>query len=65
MDSLPERNPLVAINKWKKQGIRKTIVKNFIMYYWIDQKNMVVHITAVVYGKRHQLRELEKMEPDG
>lgn len=62
LEDMPERNPLVDAEKWRKQGIRKTMVKNFIMYYWADDGHRIVHITAVVYGKRNQLAELGKME---
>lgn len=62
LSSMPERNPLVAAKKWRKQGIRKIVVKNFIMYYWIDEQQQIVHITAVVYEKRNQLKELSKMK---
>lgn len=62
LDNMPERNPLVDIKKWREQGIRKIIVKNFIIYYWIDEEQRAVHITAVVYEKRNQLMELGKME---
>lgn len=62
LESMPERNPLIDVEKWSEQGIRKTMVKNFIIYYWTDKKHQTVHITAVVYGKRNQLTELGKME---
>lgn len=62
LESMPERNQLVTSKKWRVQGIRKIIVNNFIMYYWIDEENQNVYITAVVYEKRNQKRELGKME---
>lgn len=62
MESLPFRNPLVDEEKWRKQGIRRIVVKNFIMYYWIDGEKSIVYITAVVYEKRNQLKNLEKMD---
>lgn len=62
LENMPERNPLVDVKKWRDQGVRKTLVKNFIIYYWIDVEQQTVHITAVVYGKRDQLTELGKME---
>lgn len=58
---MPKRNPLVSIKRWSEQGIRKIIVNNFIIYYWIDEKQQIVYVTAVVYGKRNQLKELGKM----
>ena len=43
LENMPERNPLVDSEKWRKQGIRKTMVKNFIIYYWADDG----HRTAI------------------
>ena len=62
LENMPERNPLVDAEKWRKQGVRKIMVKNFSMYYWADDGHMTVHITVVVYRKRNQLSELGKME---
>lgn len=61
---MPKRNPLVSEKKWSDQGVRKIIVNNFIMYYWIDEKQHIVYITAIVYEKRNQLKELGKMKMD-
>lgn len=62
LSDMPERNQLVDSKKWRKKGIRRIIVKNFVMYYWIDETQQTVNITAVVYQKRNQLKELGKME---
>ena len=62
LNSIPKRNPLVDTKKWREQGVRKMIITNFIMYYWIDEEQQIVHIIAVVYSKRNQLRELSKIE---
>lgn len=62
LSSMPDRNPLVDVKKWREQGIRRMTVKNFIIYYWTNKEQQTVHITAVVYEKRNQLMELVKME---
>ncbi len=62
LGSLPFRNPLVDEKKWREQGIRRVAVKNFLMYYWVDTEKGIVYITAVVYGKRDQLKQLDKMD---
>lgn len=62
LESMPEGNPLVDIKKWRDQSIRKTIVKNFIIYYWTDEERQTVYITLIVYEKRNQLMELGKMK---
>lgn len=61
LEGLPFRNPLLEEDKWREQGIRKIVVKNFLMYYWINEEKRTVYVTAVIYGKRNQLNELEKM----
>lgn len=37
------------------------IIKNFIVYFWIDEARMTVQITGVVYAKRDQVKQLAKM----
>lgn len=52
LESMPARHQLVEEEPWRKEGIRRLIVKNFYVYYWIDEQKKTVHVTAVVYGKR-------------
>ena len=47
---------------WHSQGIHKMIVKNFLVYFWIDTDHLRVWVTAVVYGRRNQRSQLEQME---
>ena len=42
--------------------MRKIVVKNFLIYFWVDEENMRVQVTAVIYQKRDQLARLAKME---
>lgn len=62
LESLPFRNPFVVEEKWRKLGIRKVVVKNFFIYYWVDEEKNIVYITAVVYGKRDQMMQLKRMD---
>ncbi len=50
------------VGSWKQEGIRKTIVENFLIYYWADKKNLKVQVIAVIYNRRDQLRVLMNME---
>ncbi|MCR5652553.1 MAG: type II toxin-antitoxin system RelE/ParE family toxin [Ruminococcus sp.] len=61
LDSMPARFPLVENEKWAVKGIRKFPVKNFIVYYYIDEDSNSVWVTAVVYSGRDQLRALNDM----
>lgn len=58
----PQRVALIADEPWHTNGIRRLPVKNFNVYFWIDEDNMKVQITAVIYSKRDQLRQLSQMD---
>ncbi|HRU99787.1 MAG TPA: type II toxin-antitoxin system RelE/ParE family toxin [Ruminococcus sp.] len=61
LNIMPARHVLVEMEPWRGRGIRKMPVKNFIVYYFIDEKSKTVWITAVVYAKRDQLSALKNM----
>lgn len=58
LSQMPHRIVLVAEEPWHSEGIHKMVIRNFIVYFLIDELNMIVHITAVVHKKRDQLRQL-------
>ncbi len=64
LETMPERNPLIDEKTWRSQGIRRIVVKNFLVYYWIDENKRIVYITAVIYGRRNQINQLGKMDMD-
>lgn len=55
------RFALIDREPWKKEGIRKMTVKNFIVYYYINEDDKTIWITSVVYGRRDQLNVLKDM----
>ncbi len=57
----PARYPLTPEEPWHSHGIRKMIVKNFFIYYLIDEAKEQVAVTAVVYGRRDQIAALLEM----
>ena len=62
LSTMPARIPLTEEEPWHSQGIHKMVVKNFLAYFWIDTDHLCVWVTAVVYGRRSQRRQLEQME---
>ena len=62
LSSMPAGIPLTEEEPWHSQGIHKRVVKNFLVYFWIDTGNLCVWVTAVIYGRRSQRQQLEKME---
>ena len=64
LTDFPESCVHVDREPWKTNGIRKLIVRNFIVYYLVDHENHNVLITSVVYGKSNQLNKLKRMDLD-
>ncbi len=60
----PQRVALVEEMPWHTKGIHRLPVKNFLVYFWVDEDNRRVHITAVIYGKRDQLHQLSQMDTE-
>lgn len=47
---------------WHTRKIQKYVVKNFIIYYRLDEDTNIVYILNVIYAKRDQLRMLNRMQ---
>ncbi|MFB6468533.1 type II toxin-antitoxin system RelE/ParE family toxin [Cytobacillus sp. Hz8] len=62
LSEFPQRITLTEEEPWHIYGIRKMPVKNFLVYFWIDKNHFKVQVTAVVYGKREQIRQLSQMD---
>lgn len=58
---MPQRIALVSQEPWRSRGVRKVIVKNFYVYYRIDENTEHVYILNIIYQKRDQLKMLDKM----
>lgn len=61
LNSMPARYPLTDEEPWRSYGIHKMTVKNFLVYYLIQEELKIVTVTAVVYGRRDQLSALSDM----
>lgn len=60
--SFPKKYALIDEEPWRTEGIRKIVVKNFLIYYWVDDENNRVQVTAVIYSRRDQVRQLANMD---
>ena len=58
----PQRVVLVEDEPWHAKGIHRLPVKNFLIYFWIDEEGLKVQVIAVIYDKRDQLYHLSKMD---
>lgn len=61
LSEMPHRIKLTEEEPWHSRGIRKMRVKNYYVYFWIDEKNNRVQIIAVIYTSRDQLKQLGQL----
>lgn len=61
LNFMPSRYPLTDEEPWRTKGIHKLTVKNFLVYYLVEEETKTVSVTAVVYGRRDQLAALGSM----
>lgn len=50
LDFMPFKYPIVDLEPWKSKSIHKVPVDNFIIFYTIDEKKLIVTIIRIVYG---------------
>lgn len=60
----PKRIKTVNEKPWKNAGIRKIRIKNYYMYFLVDDDEMAVKVNAVIYTGRNQTKQMtgRKME---
>jgi toxin ParE1/3/4 len=62
LSTLPNRVALTEEEPWHSAGIRKIPVKNYLVYFWVNEERKKVQITAVVFGQRDQRNVLQNMK---
>ena len=61
LDQFPNRVPLTEEEPWHSQGIHKRSVKNYLVYFWINEDAKTVQVIGVIYGRRDQWYELSNL----
>ena len=61
---MPARYKTLEDEPWRTKEIRRTLVKNFYVYYRIEEDEKRVFILNVIYTKRNQLRILDQIQTD-
>jgi len=52
---MPQSHSLVADERLAEMGYRKLIVKNYIVFFTIDETEKVVDVERILYGRREWL----------
>lgn len=53
LEEMPHRASVVADERLASIGYRKLIVKNYIIFFSIDEKAKVVDVERILYGRRN------------
>ncbi len=62
LGNMPSRIHLTPEEPWHSFGVRRTRVKNYYVYLWINEEERTVQIISVIYVKRDQARLIEEVE---
>lgn len=62
LDHFPYRAPLTKEEPWHSQGVHALTVKNFLVYFWVDEAAKKVQVMGVVYGRRDQRHQLSGLD---
>ena len=60
----PKRIKTVDEQPWKDAGIRKTRVRNYYIYFLVDDEEMAVKVSAVIYVGRDQTKQMTERKMD-
>ena len=55
---IPQKCPTVSDERLASMGYRKLLVKNYIAFFSIDEKEKVVNVERILYTRRDWLRIL-------
>ena len=58
----PNRVPLTEEEPWHGQGIHKLPVKNYLIYFWVDEEAKKVQVIGIIYGRRDQRHQLSNLD---
>lgn len=58
LDLFPNAYSLVDEKPWDELGVRKIIIKSFVVYYIVKNDTKQVFIISVINSKRNQLKQL-------
>ena len=61
LQTMPYRVKAIDEQPWRNLGFRKIRVKNYYIYFLVDENRKEVQILAVIYVRRDQAKQLEQL----
>ena len=62
LSQMPKRVPLIEEEPWHSEGVRVRAVRNFLIYFWVNEAKKTVQIIAVIYARRDQTSVLSQLD---
>ena len=59
LEVMPLRNPIFDETPWKNLRLRKLIVKNYIVFYIVNETDETVTVVRIMYGGRNIEEQLK------
>ncbi|PIN51658.1 type II toxin-antitoxin system RelE/ParE family toxin [Trueperella pyogenes] len=59
--SMPRHVKLIDEQPWHDMGFRRIRVKNYYVYFWVNDDAKEVNIIAVIYARRDQVQQLKEL----
>ena len=60
LEHMPQRVKTIDEEPWGSAGVRKIRVNNYYIYFVIDEEEEAVKISAVIYIRRDQYKQIEE-----
>jgi len=61
LQTMPYRVKLISEQPWCELGFRRIRVKNYYVYFCVDDSRKEVQILAVIYVRKDQAKQLEQL----
>ncbi len=61
LSRFPHRFAVIEKEPWRSDGIHRMTIENYCVYFWIDEDKKQVQVTAILFGKRDQVKQLYQM----
>lgn len=62
LDVMPARFALTPDEPWRSERVRRMLVRNFYVYFWVDEAAKAVRVVHIVYVGRIQKAQLDLMD---
>ncbi len=58
LETFPLRFPLYDNEPWRSRGLRKMPVKNYLVFYTVNEEKKTVNVIRIMYGARDIEKQL-------